>query len=233
MTPSDIGKGLKAGLFFYVLGSFFITADYFGVAELLVEITSNAAVSSLSPGELMLLVFAVGVLETVFFLSFYLPGSLVLVLIFLVLIGNEEYLIFAGLAYSAAVFTGCLFNYAMGRWSTEFVEKLGHKRALETAAKFFDRFGRWAIILLSVHPNYVGTLFLTFGLTRYPLSRIVMVLACTLPVLVFIWISVLSFFLKDVSIGTQVESHGIYFGIVFILLGITFSAWQALRQNKE
>lgn len=158
---------MKNGLVIVLVGVLFLFVDlshkFFGEKELVQFLNSIDEIG---------IVFGIGIIfvsliETLFVVSFYLPGSLVLLVLAASFRGDivqlEKLLVY----YWVGVSIGVWFNYLLGRYSRNFVKRLGHKDILNKAQNLFSKFGYIVVSLFSIHPNYIGTLFLSFGLTDH------------------------------------------------------------------
>lgn len=106
-------------------------------------------------------------LETLFAVSFYFPGSVVLVTVLFLSHSINNFEITSSIAAIwLGINLGAAVNYYMGRYFSHFVDKLGHKRIINKGTQLFDRYGNLSVIFMSVHPNYIGILFLVIGLSN-------------------------------------------------------------------
>ncbi len=134
------------------------------------------------------LVIVSSIIETVFAFSFYFPGSVVLVTVIYSL--SEEgsiVLILPCLAIWVGINFGCAINYILGIYFSSFVDKLGHKSIIKNARKILDNYGAPSAFLLSVHPNYIGTLYMVAGLIEYRINKMIRYSLVGITISVFLW----------------------------------------------
>lgn len=182
--------------------------------------------------EFWLLIFMLCILECIFVVSFYFPGSLVLFGLILSLDGGGQYFE-AGVVVYLGFMSGAAINFTIGRYFADLVQKVGHKLVLDRAIALIEDWGKLAIPFTSFHPNHFGTLFLALGLTRRGTKIHFLILSACLPVALSIWIFAIQFLPNVLPAELTGGFPFALSGIVF-LLGILVCAYQSLtRADKE
>lgn len=182
----------------------------------------------------LLLLFVIALIEALFVVSLYFPGTIVLIAVMVAFtskpIGD---LLVASLAVGAGAIAGCLLNYAATYHYYTHVKRLGHKSLLDVSQRLFTRFGKYTSILLSAHPNYLGALYALFGVLRIELG--------VTPLLNLVSVTgfMLGYFLAIRWVGLSVSEDSInalYIGLTFIalyaVLVATFSVRAYLRARR-
>jgi membrane protein DedA with SNARE-associated domain len=109
-------------------------------------------------------------LEGIFLLSFYIPGSLVIVLGVILSADDPQRLIAIGFACWIGVNLAMVADYAIGRYGLyRLFAGLGATAAVASTERWMKRFGRAAILVAAVHPNLLSLIMVYAGIARAPL----------------------------------------------------------------
>lgn len=159
---------------------------------------------------------AVGsVIETLFMVGVYLPGSLVIV-ISVALFGKDVASLFkVFLCINMAAFFTNIVNYYIGKTGVyKFFRWMGAQKAIDNAHTQMDNYGTWSIFLSGVHPNLLGIMIAYAGLSRKSLFKTMV----TSLVTTAIWVPILMIFTLLLS-SRLLSNEG---GSWFIMPGFFF-----------
>jgi len=108
-------------------------------------------------------------IEGIFLFSFYIPGSLVIVLGVIVSADDPRRLAAIGLACWIGVNLAMVVDYAIGRYGLyRMLAGLGARAAVAGTEQWMQRFGRAAILLAAIHPNLLSLVMVCAGIARTP-----------------------------------------------------------------
>jgi membrane protein DedA with SNARE-associated domain len=109
-------------------------------------------------------------IEGIFLFSFYIPGSLVIVLGVIVSADDPKRLVAIGVACWIGVNLAMVVDYAIGRYGLHrLFARIGATAAVAGTERWMQRFGRAAIFLAAVHPNLLALVMVCAGIARAPL----------------------------------------------------------------
>jgi membrane protein DedA with SNARE-associated domain len=112
------------------------------------------------------------VIETLFMVGAYLPGSLVIVISVALFSRDPVSLFMAFVCINAAAFVTNILNYYIGSTGMyKFFKYLGAQKAINNAKKQMELYGGWSIFLSGVHPNLLGIMVAYAGLSGRGLLR--------------------------------------------------------------
>ena len=221
---------VSTGKYFYGLAIAFFLIDpvqrWFGLDSFATLLTQYI----LDTSEAYFWVFLAAALETLFALSFYFPGSVVLfiVAVSVPLESNGMLIIFVWLGINF----GTLVNYLIGRFSNRFVKILGHQIILQKTNALYTRYGYLLIPVFSLHPNYVGTLFLVLGISRIPAGRVFPIVIASTAVTVPVSIFVLRYFSEVVQTSKMSNFSGTdTIAAIFLIMGLIYGIWRSSHRN--
>jgi membrane protein DedA with SNARE-associated domain len=108
-------------------------------------------------------------IEGIFLFSFYIPGSLVIVLGVIVSADDPRRLAAIGVACWIGVNLAMVVDYAIGRYGLHrLLAGLGATTAVASTERWMQRFGRAAIFLAAIHPNLLSLAMVCAGTARTP-----------------------------------------------------------------
>ena len=153
-------------------GLLFVLAAFFALLPALQDATHVHAlfrslmdVSHRHTGYFVALSALMGLIEAIFAVSFYFPGSFVIVLVVILFAGEPMALVLCLAAVWVGVMAGIGIDYYFGYRFRTVVHWLGHRGMLDRIAVIYRRQGKWAVYIAALHPNYLGLLFTFLGLT--------------------------------------------------------------------
>jgi membrane protein DedA with SNARE-associated domain len=164
---------------------------------------------------------AVGsVIETLFMIGVYLPGSLVIV-ISVALFGRDvEFLFKVFLCINIAAFFTNIANYYIGKTGVyRFFKWMGAQKAIDNAHAQMNNYGTWSIFLSGVHPNLLGIMIAYAGLSRKSLVKTMIVSLVT----TVVWVPVLIAFTLLLSNQLLSNEGGSWF-----IMPVFFFVWIAV-----
>lgn len=172
-------------------------------------------------------------LETVFMLSFYLPGSFV---IFLAVYFSGKggptitEIIFLS---SAGVFSGLCTNYVIGRFGlARFFRWLGADLALENMRKFMQyRRGLLTTFLLGAHPNFIGVAMVVNGMAKVPGHKALATGAAA----TIVWVPAMILVAAEIADELRESAGSAPYVIIFLLCAwaAVGAAYDAIRNAKR
>ena len=108
-------------------------------------------------------------LEGIFLFSFYIPGSLVIVLGVIISADDPRRLAAIGLVCWIGVNLAMVLDYVIGRYGLyRLFASLGATAAVASTQRWMQRFGRAAILLAALHPNLLALVMVCAGVARAP-----------------------------------------------------------------
>lgn len=203
-TLTRIAEFLKPGMFYFLMAFFVIliamNREALGLPS--VESLTNIVRTFFDSYGLWALYIA-AVIESLFMISLYFPGSFVVVLAILVSDRSLPALAAIVLIGWASVLTATIINYWLGREGFyRLLLKLGSEDVLNNMQAWLTKRGRLAIFLAGVHPNILAVVNICMGIARAGLAQTLlysfMAIAFWIPVQVFI----LGFLLPDPEADT-------------------------------
>lgn len=177
------------------------------------------------------ILFFAAFLEGIFMISFYFPGSFVILLA--VFISDKS---ITDLSYIATLsFLGFVFsvaiNYLLGKYG--FYHALlwmGKRNTIESMQKWLDHKGRIAIFLSAFHPNFLAIAVVCMGISREGILRTGMSASLSLAFWVPLWTIVAAVLLSQVNIEDP-NQHWYIFA-AFVVWGV-FLIIKAMVKNSK
>lgn len=175
--------------------------------------------------------FIAAFLEAVFFLGYYFPGSLVIVLAVLLSPKSPVALAMLGLTVGVGFLAAGVFNYWLGRYgfyrALLWMGKDGHVSRMRA---WLERWG-WAVLLLTaVHPNWLAISFVAMGISRERLAKTIAAASLGLLVWISIWTVVWTRFVSTINLADR-NQHWYVFS-VFVVWGIVLIGLHEWRKHK-
>ena len=212
---------LRPGLFPFLLGIFFII---FSEIYYLLDLPSPSEISEILKNHYnqygLSVVFLGAFIEAIFMLSFYLPGSLIILLSILAIGDTPSELINIGVMMYTGALSGFVVDYWIGRFGLHTLfEKIRGKQSIYKAEKWSKKWGKWTSLAFGFHPNFLSLVCVYRGIAKDQFLRVVLDAAISL----FIWVPIsilLIFFLVSEISATSNSQHWYVF--------IAFMVWSAL-----
>ena len=172
------------------------------------------------------------VLETMFALSFYFPGSVVLATVLLTLSSKLDFgnLILPIIVIWIGVILGIFINYILGKYFSSFVDKLGHKNIITSTRKLIDKYGSFTSFFFSAHPNYIGTLYLVSGLMSISIKKMIPLTILGTITSITIWSMI--FINTSKMIEQSSINHTYFLSIICVILGFLWGIFKTLKTKK-
>ncbi len=192
-------KYLEPGFFYFLLAVGFGIAVVFRESLGLpgVDVYADIARGFFDRYGLVALYVAL-IVESLFMISLYFPGSLVFVLA--ILVSDRSLLELSAIVVVgwASVLTATMINYWLGKEGFyRLLIRLGSAQTVEDMQAWLEKRGRWAIFVSAAHPNILAVTNICMGIARAGLFR---ALALSFAAIIF-WIPlqvyILGFVLPD------------------------------------
>lgn len=154
-------------------------------------------------------------LEGVFMVNIYIPGSFVIVLSVFLSDKSVVQLVTISAIVWFGFFASSIFNYWLG--ATGFYKALlilGKRNTIEKMQAWIGKKGGKAIFLSSIHPNFQAITMVCIGIARHYFLNSMIKSALSLAFWVPIWTIIFSIILKKVDIE---DSNGPLYVIVLLL----------------
>ncbi|MDO8514023.1 MAG: VTT domain-containing protein [bacterium] len=192
-------KYIEPGAFYFALAAVFtivtLVREPLGLPG--VDTLANIATGFFERYGLMAL-YVAALIESLFMISFYFPGSLVVILA--ILVSDRSFLaltIIIAIGW-ASVMTATVINYWLGKEGFyRLLLYLGSEDGVHDMQKWLEKRGKWAIFLSAVHPNILAITNICMGIARAGLAKTLafsfVAIAFWIPVQVY----VLGFLLPD------------------------------------
>lgn len=202
----------------------FIDFDYF-ITWLIQQSESNTFY-------FLLFLLLSSILETMFALSFYFPGSVVLATVLLTLSSKLTLykLVVPIIIIWSGVILGIFINYILGKYFSGFVDKLGHKNIINSTRKLIHKYGSLTSFFLSIHPNYIGTLYLVSGLMSISIKKMIPLTLIGTIISIVIWSTI--FINTSTLIQQSSINHTYLLSGICIILGFIWGIYK-LKQEKN
>lgn len=214
----DIIRFFRPGRFFFIFAILFLGVDF--VQELFLGGDFEESILTISDHgvKFYISVIAIAAIETIFVISFYAPGSIVLFTLAVFFSGFPEKLFYIAVSTCFGFYLGVIGNFLMGWFLKDLVRSLGHEEIIKKTRAVFHRYGAMCVFLFSAHPNYIGTLYLAFGLSNYHPKKEILISIVSIPFFIFIWILII--YTLDVSFDQFDSSQAEHTKIISISLSI-------------
>ncbi len=146
----------------------------------------------------LIALFVAAVIESLFMISFYFPGSLVVVLAVLVSDRSLSALAVIVLVGWASVLTATVINYWLGKEGFyRLLLRLGSERNVHDMQAWLEKRGRWAIFFSAVHPNILAITNICMGIARAGLFKTLTLSFIAIAFWIPVQVSILGFILPD------------------------------------
>ncbi|RLA84257.1 MAG: hypothetical protein DRG78_01995 [Epsilonproteobacteria bacterium] len=176
--------------------------------------------------------FLSSILETIFILSFYFPGSIVLATVILSLSSELDIynLLIPIIIIWCGINVGIFLNYILGKYFSDFVNKLGHRNIINSTKQLLNRYGSITGFFLSIHPNYIGTLYLVAGITSISIKKMMPLTIFGTITSIIIWSTI--FINTSTLIKQSNINHTYMLSIVCVLLGLLWGFYKLKKEKK-
>ncbi len=115
----------------------------------------------------LITLYVSAVIESLFMISFYFPGSLIVALAILVSDRSVAALAVIVLIGWASVLTATAINYWLGKEGFyRLLLRLGSEDTLHSMQAYLEKRGRWAVFFSAVHPNLLAIATICMGIAR-------------------------------------------------------------------
>ncbi|PIR83644.1 hypothetical protein COU18_03100 [Candidatus Kaiserbacteria bacterium CG10_big_fil_rev_8_21_14_0_10_51_14] len=161
--------------------------------------------------------FVAALIESLFMVSFYFPGSLVVILAILVSDRSIPALALIVLIGWASVLTATAINYWLGREGFyRLLLKLGSGDTVHSMQGWLERRGKWAVFFSAVHPNILAITNICMGIARAGFLKTLMLSFLAIAFWIPVQVYILGFVLPDPKESTALLQWVIVGGIVFL-----------------
>jgi len=165
----------------------------------------------------LITLYVCALIESLFMVSFYFPGSLVVILAILVSDRSLPALGIIVLIAWASVLTATAINYWLGKEGFyRLLLKFGSKDMLTGMQAWLDRRGRWAVFFSGVHPNVLAITNICMGIARAGFWKTMIYSFVAIAFWIPIQVYILGFVLPDPKESTALLQWIIVAAIVFI-----------------
>jgi membrane protein DedA with SNARE-associated domain len=180
----------------------------------------------------LIILLLASLLEGIFMVNIYIPGSFVIVLSVFLSDKSIDQLFIISIIVWAGFFSSSIFNYWLG--ATGFYKALlllGKKNTIERMQVWINKKGGRAIFLSSIHPNFQAITMVCAGISRYSFLSSSIKSAVSLIFWVPIWTVVFSIILKRVDIE---NSNGPLYVIgLLVLVGIVSIIIEYVKLSRK
>jgi membrane-associated protein len=175
----------------------------------------------------LIALYVSAVIESLFMISFYFPGSLVVVVAILVSDRSIPALGAIVLIGWASILTATVINYWLGKEGFyRLLLKLGSEETISEMQAWLEKRGRWAIFASAVHPNILAITNICMGIARAGLLRTLLLSFAAILFWIPVQVYILGFVLPDPKESTALLQWIIVAGLI---------AWgvRAVRKNER
>ncbi|OGG50494.1 hypothetical protein A3C18_03840 [Candidatus Kaiserbacteria bacterium RIFCSPHIGHO2_02_FULL_54_11b] len=161
--------------------------------------------------------YVAAVIESLFMISFYFPGSLVVILA--ILVSDRSVLALATIVVIgwASVMTATAVNYWLGKEGAyRLLLRLGSEETVHDMQTWLAKRGRWAIFFSAVHPNILAITNICMGIAHAGLVRTLALSFVAIAFWIPVQVYVLGFILPDPKESTALLQWVIAAGIVWL-----------------
>src|SRR3989344_4865211 len=207
---------LEPGAFYFALAVFFAIMIF--VREPL-GLPGIDALADIAKGFFerygLVALYVAAVIESLFMISFYFPGSLVVILAILVSDRSIPALGAIVLIGWASVLTATVVNYWLGKEGAyRLLLKLGSEQSIYDMQAWLEKRGRWAIFFSAVHPNLLAITNICMGIARAGLLRTLTLSFISILFWIPVQVYILGFILPDPKESTALLQWIIVAGLV-------------------
>lgn len=180
----------------------------------------------------LVILLLAALLEGVFMVNIYIPGSFVIVLSVFLSDKSIEQLITISMVVWIGFFASSVFNYWLG--ATGFYKALlllGKKNTVEKMQSWIEKKGSRAIFMSSIHPNFQAITMVCTGIARHSFFNSLTKSALSLAFWVPVWTIFFSIILKRVDIE---DSNGpLYVIILLLLVGVSAIIIEYIKLSRK
>jgi membrane protein DedA with SNARE-associated domain len=170
--------------------------------------------------------------EGLFLFSFYIPGSLVIVLGVIVSADNPRRLAAIGLACWIGVNLAMVVDYAIGRYGLHrLLAGIGATAAVASTERWMQRFGRGAIFLAAVHPNLLSLVMVCAGIARTPLLVALAEAALATAVFIPLTLTVAWLMLRNIAVD-EANPLPVVLGLLLLWGAVLFIRGYSRKQPR-
>ncbi len=176
--------------------------------------------------------FLAALVEGVFMVNIYFPGSFVIVLaVFLSDKSIIELSYIAGITWLAFVIAG-QFNYWLGnKGFYKLLMYMGNKDVVANMQAWMQEKGKYAVTLAAIHPNFLAVSQVCMGISGGGVLRNLRLTALSLAVWVPLWTVVFSIIISRIDLTNPNQSW--YVVALFIMWGFILVAKQSISLLKK
>jgi membrane protein DedA with SNARE-associated domain len=223
MMQPRLANAIRATIFPLFIGITFLVFSFFYYSLGLPDPAElQAMLASFFEDYGLVAVFLAAFVEAFFVLSFYLPGSLVIVLAVLASDGSIAELSTLALAVGLGALAGILSDYFVGRWGLHVLfARFGGTQSLKRAEAWQARWGGWSMLLLGFHPNFLSLVSTHAGISRVPFAKVAVLSMLSLLIWTPIAVFLISLLVDQVS-ATSDGQHWYVFGAFLFWAFVAF-----------
>lgn len=171
-------------------------------------------------------------MEGLFMVNIYIPGSFVIVLSVYLSDKTPSSLLSIALITWCGFFISSVINYILGATGGyRALLFLGKKGALEKMRAWMERNGSRAMFLSAIHPNFQAFVMVSSGITRQPVARTLAASAISLAFWVPLWTVFFSIILKSVAIDDSDNSW--YVVALLVMVGLIVCSFEWLKKKRR
>ena len=231
----QVAKFFKPGLYI------FSVASIFGVLVVLYEplgLPSNKEVitwlTDLFYSYGVIIVLLASFIESIFMLSMYLPGSIVMVLSIAVLGDTVTNLFLIGLLSLCGYTLANLINYYLGRLGYyRILLAVGGRDQLRSMKARINRSINLTIGLSAFHPNFLAISVVASGIVRYSLTSVIFKSILASIAWISLEVYVLSGVLSNVNLKAADSGTAVIFLLLLILWGLAVCTYEYFNHAKR
>lgn len=167
----------------------------------------------------LIIIVIAALLESLFMLGAYLPGSFAIVLSVILSDKTPTSLFLIGMASWIGFNIANIINYFLGKYGYYRVLLfLGKKSSIEKMKKWFELKEIKTIFWTSIHPNFLSLCIVAAGIAKARFQRIIFISAIALAFWITVWIIIASPFLKKIDVAETDISW--YIVLILFLWGV-------------
>lgn len=171
-------------------------------------------------------------MEGIFMVNIYIPGSFVIVLSVYLSDKTPSSLLSIALITWCGFFISSVINYILGATGGyRALLFLGKKSTLEKMKSWMERNGRRAMFLSAIHPNFQAFVMVSSGISRQPVARTLAASAISLAFWVPLWTVFFSIILKSLAIDDSNNSW--YVVALLVMVGLIVCTYEWLKRTRR
>lgn len=161
------------------------------------------------------LLFLAALIEGLFIIGMYFPGSLAIALAVYSLGDNLLSLFYIGAISFIAFLIANICDYYLGKYGYyKFLLLIGKKNIIEDMNNTMIKYGNRTFFITGFFPNFIAITSVCAGISNMPIRRAILLQAASLLFWVTIWTITGSFIVKKINLQSENQSYFIL-GIVF------------------